>query len=140
MFGASIMQDKDLGMYNPAESRTSRHLSCSHELCDLGANCKSPKQPCPYIVNYYSENTSSSGLLVEDTVYLATSGEHTSVQAPVIIGYVQAYWNLMLDCKIFYSLHLFHDTAIIVSLIVRFLFRFCRVLNAAVVGGRVVVI
>ena len=100
VFGASIMQDKDLGMYNPAESRTSRHLSCSHELCDLGTRCKSPKQPCPYTVSYYSENTSSSGLLVEDTLRLATSGEHTPVQAAVIIGYVQIYWDLMLDCKI----------------------------------------
>lgn len=78
--------DKDLGMYNPAKSKTSRHLSCSHELCDLGTSCKNSKQACPYTVNYYSENTSSSGLLVEDTLYLATSGEHTSVQAPVIIG------------------------------------------------------
>lgn len=98
MFGASIVQDKDLGMYNPAESKTSRHLTCSHELCDLGTSCKNSKQPCPYTVNYYSENTSSSGLLVEDTLYLATSGEHTSVQAPVIIGYVEVSCDLLLDC------------------------------------------
>lgn len=82
------MQDKDLRMYSPAESRTSRHLPCSHKLCQLGPSCKSPKQPCPYNINYYSENTSSSGLLVEDTLYLASSDGRTSVQASVIIGWV----------------------------------------------------
>lgn len=91
------MQEKDFGMYNPVESSTSRHLSCSHELCDLGTGCKSPKQPCPYTVNYYSENTSSSGLLVEDILYLATSGEHTLIKAPVIIGYVKITPNLMVN-------------------------------------------
>ncbi|KAJ6791720.1 aspartic proteinase-like protein 1 [Iris pallida] len=78
--------DKDLGMYRPAESRTSRHLPCNHELCSSGSSCNNPKQACPYTVNYYSENTSSSGLLVEDTLYLASSEERTSVHAPVIIG------------------------------------------------------
>ncbi|XP_010269163.1 PREDICTED: aspartic proteinase-like protein 1 isoform X2 [Nelumbo nucifera] len=89
VFGASIMQDRDLSEYRPSESSTSKHVNCSHELCELGPNCKSLKQPCPYIVNYYSENTSSSGLLVEDILYLASSNDHTSknlVHAPVIIG------------------------------------------------------
>ncbi|PKA58081.1 Aspartic proteinase-like protein 1 [Apostasia shenzhenica] len=78
--------DKELGMYTPDESKTSKHLSCSHELCTLGASCRSAKQPCPYRVNYYSENTSTSGLLVEDILYLASSDDGRSVQAPVILG------------------------------------------------------
>ncbi|KAF8404541.1 hypothetical protein HHK36_009428 [Tetracentron sinense] len=89
VFGASIMQDKDLSEYSPSGSSTSKNLSCSHQLCELGSNCKSPKQPCPYIVKYYSDNTSSSGLLVEDTINLASYNDHASkslVQAPVIIG------------------------------------------------------
>ncbi|CAA6665078.1 unnamed protein product [Spirodela intermedia] len=45
-----------------------------------------PKQPCPYFVDYYSENTSSSGLLVEDTLYLASSDENAFMGASVIIG------------------------------------------------------
>ncbi|KAF6175722.1 hypothetical protein GIB67_022724 [Kingdonia uniflora] len=88
-FGASIVQDRDLNAYIPSGSSTSKHLFCTHELCELGPSCKTPKQPCPYIVNYSSENTSSSGFLVEDTLHLASSGGHTSksyVQAPVIIG------------------------------------------------------
>ncbi|KAJ0988378.1 hypothetical protein J5N97_006734 [Dioscorea zingiberensis] len=78
--------DKDLGIYSPAESRTSKHLSCSHKLCASGPNCESPKQPCPYTVDYYSENTSSSGVLVEDRLHLATANDKMAVQAEVIIG------------------------------------------------------
>ncbi|KAF3331126.1 aspartic proteinase-like protein 1 isoform X1 [Carex littledalei] len=47
-------KDKDLGMYNPAESSTSCHLPCSHELCQLGSSCKVDKQPCPYNISYYT--------------------------------------------------------------------------------------
>ncbi|KAE7998146.1 hypothetical protein FH972_002720 [Carpinus fangiana] len=89
VYGASIMQDRDLNEYNPSRSSTSKHLSCSHRLCELGSNCKSPKQPCPYTVDYYTENTSSSGMLVEDTLHLASGGGNASdpfVQAPVVIG------------------------------------------------------
>ncbi|CAA7401735.1 unnamed protein product [Spirodela intermedia] len=79
--------DRDLSMYRPAASSTSKHLPCSHELCtSVSTSCKSPKQPCPYFVDYYSENTSSSGLLVEDTLYLASSDENAFMGASVIIG------------------------------------------------------
>ncbi|XP_030498834.2 aspartic proteinase-like protein 1 isoform X1 [Cannabis sativa] len=83
--------DRDLNEYTPSGSNTSKHLSCSHQLCELGPNCKNPKQPCPYVVNYGTENTSTSGLLVEDILHLAawkngTSNTNNSVQAPVIVG------------------------------------------------------
>ncbi|KAJ7945367.1 Aspartic proteinase-like protein 1-like [Quillaja saponaria] len=81
--------DRDLHEYSPSSSTSSKHLSCSHQLCELGSNCKSPKEPCPYTINYLSENTSSSGLLVEDILHLASSGDdlsNTSVQAPVVLG------------------------------------------------------
>ncbi|MQM14818.1 hypothetical protein Taro_047753 [Colocasia esculenta] len=86
VFGASIMQGKDLSMYSPAASSTSKHLSCNHELCASEPSCKSPKQPCPYHVGYYTENTSSSGLLVEDVLYLASNDAHSLIQASVAIG------------------------------------------------------
>ncbi|CAN4122237.1 unnamed protein product [Withania somnifera] len=89
VFGASIMQDKDLNEYSPARSSTSKHLSCSHQLCELGPNCQSPKEHCPYTVNYYSENTSSSGFLFEDQLHLTSVGGHEhqgSVLAPIVIG------------------------------------------------------
>ncbi|KAG6660917.1 hypothetical protein I3843_03G134600 [Carya illinoinensis] len=81
--------DRDLNEYNPSGSSTSKHLSCSHQLCESGPNCKGPKQSCSYTINYFSENTSSSGLLVEDVLHLASGGENASkylVHAPVIIG------------------------------------------------------
>ncbi|CAD6249475.1 unnamed protein product [Miscanthus lutarioriparius] len=84
--GASIMQDRDLGIYKPAESTTSRHLPCSHELCQSGSGCTNPKQPCPYNIDYFSENTTSSGLLIEDTLHLNSREGHVPVNASVIIG------------------------------------------------------
>ncbi|KAK4559647.1 hypothetical protein RGQ29_008734 [Quercus rubra] len=89
VFGASIMQDKDLSEYNPSLSNTSKNLPCSHHLCKLGTNCKGPKEPCPYIVDYNSENTSTSGFLVEDKLHLASASNHATknhVQASVILG------------------------------------------------------
>ncbi|XP_061337458.1 aspartic proteinase-like protein 1 isoform X2 [Gastrolobium bilobum] len=89
-YGASIMQDRDLNEYSPSRSISSKHLSCSPLLCDLGSNCKSSKQQCPYRVNYLSENTSSSGLLVEDILHLQSGDgggvSNSSVQASVVIG------------------------------------------------------
>ncbi|XP_060198810.1 aspartic proteinase-like protein 1 isoform X1 [Lycium barbarum] len=83
------MLDKDLNEYSPARSSTSKHLSCSHELCQLGPNCQNPKERCPYTVNYYSENTSSSGFLFEDQLHLTSVGGHEhqgSVRASIVVG------------------------------------------------------
>ena len=84
------MQDRDLNQYSQSGSSTSKNLSCSHRLCESSPHCGSPKQPCPYTINYYSENTSSTGLLIEDILHLSSSIDDASkfsVQAPVIIGY-----------------------------------------------------
>ncbi|XP_015074092.1 aspartic proteinase-like protein 1 isoform X1 [Solanum pennellii] len=81
--------DKDLNEYNPSGSSTSKFLSCSHQLCELGSNCKNPKQPCPYTVNYVSEDTSTSGVLVEDILHLASGSRmaaNGSARAPVTFG------------------------------------------------------
>ncbi|KAJ8557308.1 hypothetical protein K7X08_002933 [Anisodus acutangulus] len=81
--------DKDLNEYNPSGSSTSKFLSCSHQLCELGSNCKNPKQPCPYTVNYVSDDTSTSGVLVEDILHLASGSRMTansSVRAPITLG------------------------------------------------------
>lgn len=82
------MQDRNLGVYSPSQSSTSKHISCGHELCDHQSSCESSKLPCPYVVNYYSDNTSTSGYLVEDIVHLASSGTTASfVDTPVTMGY-----------------------------------------------------
>ncbi|GFZ10018.1 eukaryotic aspartyl protease family protein [Actinidia rufa] len=84
-----LAYDRDLSEYIPLVSNTSKRISCSHHLCELSPTCKSPKEPCPYNVDYYSENTSSSGFLFEDELQLASVGDYVSqslVQASVIIG------------------------------------------------------
>ncbi|XP_027331611.1 aspartic proteinase-like protein 1 [Abrus precatorius] len=81
--------DRDLNQYRPSLSSTSRHLPCGHQLCNLSSLCKGSKDPCPYIVQYVSDNTSTSGYLIEDKLHLASYGRHgeqNSVEASIILG------------------------------------------------------
>ncbi|KAK8677898.1 hypothetical protein V6N13_143418 [Hibiscus sabdariffa] len=81
--------DKDLSEYTPSLSSSSKNLSCSHQLCESSSYCKGPNDPCPYIIEYDSANTSSSGYLVEDKLHLKSFIDHaveSSIQASVIIG------------------------------------------------------
>ncbi|XP_051140722.1 aspartic proteinase-like protein 1 isoform X2 [Andrographis paniculata] len=81
--------DKDLNEYSPFVSSTSQSISCGHQLCELGSNCPSPGQQCPYTIDYYSPNTSTSGFLVEDILHLISTHSDAStkfVRAPVIFG------------------------------------------------------
>ncbi|CAM8881795.1 hypothetical protein QQ045_020258 [Rhodiola kirilowii] len=81
--------DRNLNQYMPSSSSTSRALTCDHELCDSKSSCGSSKQTCPYTVNYISENTSTSGVLIEDILHLSSSngdGSMSSVRKRVIIG------------------------------------------------------
>lgn len=87
------MQDRDLSEYRPSLSNTSKNLPCSHHLCKQNTNCEGPdeKEPCSYIAEYNSENTSSSGFLVEDKLHLASVSDNATqnhVQASVILGCV----------------------------------------------------
>lgn len=83
------MLDRDLSEYSPSKSSTSKHLSCSHQLCLLSSTCQSPKEECPYSMNYLSSNTSSSGFLYEDQLHLTSIGvgaNESSLKAPVVVG------------------------------------------------------
>lgn len=83
------LSDNDENEYKPSLSTTSKSITCSHQLCESGPTCKSPKQPCPYTANYASTATSSSGSLVEDILHLVTVGvnaSNTYVRAPIAIG------------------------------------------------------
>ncbi|KAJ0265993.1 Aspartic proteinase-like protein 1 [Hirschfeldia incana] len=78
---------KDLNEYNPSASSTSKGFLCSHKLCESSPSCESPREQCPYTVDYASNNTSSSGLLVEDVLHLAYSANaSSSVKARVLVG------------------------------------------------------
>ncbi|KAJ4883119.1 Aspartic proteinase-like protein 1 [Raphanus sativus] len=78
---------KDLNEYNPSASSTSKGFLCSHKLCESAPSCESPREQCPYTVDYASNNTSSSGLLVEDVLHLAYSANaSSSVKARLVVG------------------------------------------------------
>ncbi|XP_010491661.1 PREDICTED: aspartic proteinase-like protein 1 [Camelina sativa] len=88
----SSLATKDLNEYNPSTSSTSKVFLCSHKLCDSAPDCESPKEQCPYTVNYLSGNTSTSGLLVEDILHLTYNTNNrltnasSSVKAQVVLG------------------------------------------------------
>ncbi|KAF8701043.1 hypothetical protein HU200_033938 [Digitaria exilis] len=74
-------------VYSPQKSSTSRKVTCSSNLCDQQSACQSASTSCPYNIEYLSDNTSSSGVLVEDLMYLITEyGQSKIVTAPITFG------------------------------------------------------
>jgi hypothetical protein len=74
-------------VYSPQKSSTSRKVPCSSSLCDKQSACQSASNSCPYNIEYLSDNTSSSGVLVEDLLYLITEyGQPKVVTAPITFG------------------------------------------------------
>ncbi|CAN6205181.1 unnamed protein product [Urochloa humidicola] len=74
-------------MYSPQKSSTSRKVPCSSNLCDQQSACLSASSSCPYNIEYLSDSTSSSGVLVEDLLYLITEyGQPKIVTAPITFG------------------------------------------------------
>jgi hypothetical protein len=89
---AQISQNLKFEMYSPQKSSTSRKVPCSSNLCDQQSACRSESSSCPYSIEYLSDNTSSSGVLVEDLLYLMTEyGQPKIVTAPITFGYVLEY-------------------------------------------------
>ena len=75
-----------LNVYSPTNSSTSRSVLCSDSIC--GNTCPGSNATCPYSVDYLYVNTSSSGTLVSDTLYLVTDdAAQQPVKAPVVFGY-----------------------------------------------------
>ncbi|XP_039124331.1 aspartyl protease family protein 1-like [Dioscorea cayenensis subsp. rotundata] len=73
--------------YSPKNSSTSKTLPCNSSYCEHQSECSKLAGQCPYKVQYATANTSTSGILVEDVLYLTT--ENTSskvVQAPIVFG------------------------------------------------------
>ena len=70
-------------------SSTSQTVPCNSSFCEHQGKCSVGSSQCPYNVEYVSENTSSSGFLVEDLLYLTTEGTTPKVvKAPIMFGYV----------------------------------------------------
>ncbi|KAL5225461.1 hypothetical protein ABZP36_012100 [Zizania latifolia] len=90
----------DLRPYNPAQSSTSKTVTCDHGLCEQPNACVTRNSSCPYTVQYVSDNTSSSGVLVEDVLYLTRERgavASTAVQAPVVFGCGQVQTGAFLN-------------------------------------------
>lgn len=86
---AAASLDRNLNQYIPSSSTTSRPLPCNHQLCNSKSTCVSSTQACTYTVNYLSENTSTSGVLVEDILHLSaisSDGSTSSLRKQAIIG------------------------------------------------------
>ncbi|KAG6505675.1 hypothetical protein ZIOFF_038040 [Zingiber officinale] len=83
----NLQQNLEFDTYSPGNSTTSQKVFCNDTLCDRHNACTSRTNSCPYQVNYLSENTSSSGVLVEDILYLTTEGPSPRVvKAPIVFG------------------------------------------------------
>lgn len=103
-----ISQNLKFDVYSPQKSSTSRKVTCSSNLCDQQSACESASNSCPYNIEYLSDNTSSSGVLVEDLLYLMTEyGQPKIVTAPITFGYV-LLWSLWHYIARSYSIMLNH--------------------------------
>jgi hypothetical protein len=68
-------------------SSTSKAVLCNSNFCDSKKECSTTSQ-CPYKMVYVSADTSSSGYLVEDVLYLSTEDAHSQIiKAPIMLGY-----------------------------------------------------
>ncbi|CAL9160468.1 unnamed protein product [Musa hybrid cultivar] len=82
-------QNVSFNIYSPNASSTSKKVLCSNGLCDLQnrTSCTAEASNCPYVVQYVSANTSSSGILVEDILYLMTEDAAPQIiKAPIVFG------------------------------------------------------
>ncbi|XXG59832.1 hypothetical protein AAC387_Pa04g1847 [Persea americana] len=79
-------QNFDFSIYSPNTSSTSKNVPCTHDLCAAQNECSGGANICPYTVDYVSNNTSSSGVLVEDVMYLTTEDGQHEVDARIIFG------------------------------------------------------
>ncbi|XP_020581742.1 aspartyl protease family protein 1-like isoform X2 [Phalaenopsis equestris] len=79
----------ELHNYSPSVSTTSQNVPCNSTLCAYRNHngCPRGEDVCPYIVEYVSAQTSSSGYLVNDVLYLTTEDSKPEVvKAPIVFG------------------------------------------------------
>ncbi|XP_059293013.1 aspartyl protease family protein 1-like [Lycium ferocissimum] len=77
----------NLNIYSPNTSSTSEVVPCNGTLCGQGNRCLASKNACAYGFAYLSNNTSSTGVLVEDILHLETNNaQQKSIEAPIALG------------------------------------------------------
>ncbi|XP_058098305.1 aspartyl protease family protein 1 isoform X1 [Magnolia sinica] len=96
--GPTSFVDIEFNIYSPNRSSTSKRVPCSNKLCEAQSKCTGAGSNCPYTVAYMSANTSSSGILIEDVMYLTTEdSNHEAVDAQIVFGCGQVQSGLFLD-------------------------------------------
>lgn len=87
-----------LNIYSPNASSTSTTVPCNNSLCQQQKHCSATDSSCPYQVLYLSQNTSSTGILVEDVLQLTTDNDQLKdVDAPITFGCGQVQTGSFLD-------------------------------------------
>ncbi|KAL4645568.1 hypothetical protein ACB092_02G243200 [Castanea dentata] len=83
----SSVLDLNLNIYSPNASSTSKKVSCdSSNLCDP-SQCPSNNSNCAYTYPYLADNTSTSGILVEDVLHLITDDDQLkAIDIPITLG------------------------------------------------------
>lgn len=80
----------NFSVFDPSSSKTSKSITCSDAMCEtaLSANgCVNVTQNCNYIVSYVQQNTSTSGILIQDMLYLNSENlEGKTVTTPIYFG------------------------------------------------------
>ncbi|XP_010531119.1 PREDICTED: aspartyl protease family protein 1 [Tarenaya hassleriana] len=96
--GAAYASEFELSIYNPKISSTSKKVTCNDSLCAQRNQCLGTFSTCPYMVSYVSAETSTSGILMEDVLHLATEDESPErVKAYVTFGCGQVQSGSFLD-------------------------------------------
>jgi hypothetical protein len=79
-------QTIDLNIYELDKSSTRENVPCNSNMCKQ-TQCPSSRSSCRYEVEYLSNDTSSSGFLIEDVLHLITDNDQTKdVDTQVTIG------------------------------------------------------
>lgn len=77
----------DFNIYELDRSSTSKNVTCNSSLCGGQKQCSSSGSSCGYSIEYLSNDTSSTGLLVEDVLHLVTDDDQTKdVDTRVTLG------------------------------------------------------
>ncbi|ONK73625.1 uncharacterized protein A4U43_C04F33570 [Asparagus officinalis] len=78
--------DFDFSIYSPNMSSTSQGIPCSSNLCERH-RCSKDSSQCTYNVEYVSDDTSSTGVLIKDLLYLTTEDTSSKVvKTPIVFG------------------------------------------------------
>ncbi|KAH6762562.1 Eukaryotic aspartyl protease family protein [Perilla frutescens var. hirtella] len=77
----------ELSIYSPNASSTATPVPCNSTMCGRRRACALRRNACAYQEVYLSSNTSSTGILVDDVLVLATDeNPKQRVNAPITLG------------------------------------------------------